>query len=44
MQNDKSKFKDEFKGRIYRFALEIIKFIDELPKEKTSILTLEGKR
>ncbi|MCK6468695.1 MAG: four helix bundle protein [Candidatus Brocadia sinica] len=36
MQNDKSKFKDEFKRRIYRFALEIIKFIDELPKEKTS--------
>ncbi|GAN34926.1 MAG: four helix bundle protein [Candidatus Brocadia sp. AMX2] len=36
MQNDKSKFKDEFKRRIYRFALEIIKFIDELLKEKTS--------
>ncbi len=36
MQNDKSKFKDEFKRRIYRYALEAIKFIDELPKEKTS--------
>ncbi|MBI3599629.1 MAG: four helix bundle protein [Nitrospinae bacterium] len=35
MQNDKSKFKDEFKRRIYKFALEIIKFIDELPNEKT---------
>ena len=35
MQNEKSKFKDEFKRRIYGFALEIIKFIDELPKEKT---------
>ncbi len=35
MQNDKSKFKDIFKKRIYRFALEIIKFADELPAEKT---------
>jgi len=35
MQNDKSKFKNEFKKRIYRFALEIIKFLDELPNEKT---------
>ncbi|OQZ04256.1 MAG: hypothetical protein B6D34_04590 [Candidatus Brocadia sp. UTAMX1] len=35
MQNDKSKFKDEFKRRIYRFALEIIRFIDELPKGNT---------
>ena len=35
MQNDKSKFKDEFKRRTYGFALEIIKFIDELPKDNT---------
>ncbi|MBI4743618.1 MAG: four helix bundle protein [Actinobacteria bacterium] len=35
MQNDKLKFKDEFKRRIYKFALEIIKLVDELPKEKT---------
>jgi len=35
MQNDKLKFKDEFKRRIYRFALEIIGFIDELMKDKT---------
>ncbi len=34
MQNDKSKFKDDFKRRVYRFALEIIKLIDELPKDK----------
>lgn len=34
MQNNKSKFKDDFKRRAYRFALEIIKFVDELPKEK----------
>ncbi len=35
MQNDKSKFKEEFKRRVYRFALEIIKILDVLPKEKT---------
>ncbi len=35
MQNDKSKYKDEFKRRIYRFALEIIRFLDELPKGNT---------
>ncbi len=35
MQNDRSKFKEEFKRRVYRFALEIIKFLDVLPKEKT---------
>jgi four helix bundle protein len=35
MQNDKSKFKNEFKHRIYRFALEVIKFVDALPKDKT---------
>ncbi len=35
MQNDKSKFKDEFKRRTYRFALEIIKFIDEFSNDNT---------
>lgn len=34
MQNDKAKFKDEFKSRIYRFALDAIKFIDVLPKDQ----------
>ena len=32
MQNDRSKFKEEFKGCVYRFALEIIAFVEELPK------------
>lgn len=36
MQNDKSNFKIEFKKRLYRFALELIKFIDELPKDNVS--------
>jgi len=35
MKNDKSKFKEEFKKRTYSFALEIIKFIDELPNDTT---------
>lgn len=34
MQNDKSKFKDEFKKRVYRFALEVIKPIDALSKSQ----------
>lgn len=36
MQNDKLKFKEEFKERVYSFALDIIKFIEQLPKEQTS--------
>ena len=36
MQNDKVKFKDEFKSRTYKFALDVIKFVDQLPVEQTS--------
>jgi four helix bundle protein len=36
MQNDKAKFKDEFKNRVYRFALDVIGFVDRLPVEQTS--------
>ncbi len=35
MQNDKSKFKNDFRKRTYSYALEIIKFIDILPDNKT---------
>ncbi|PIU61001.1 MAG: four helix bundle protein [Armatimonadetes bacterium CG07_land_8_20_14_0_80_40_9] len=35
MQNDKSKFKNEFRERTYRFALDVIEFIDTLPKDQT---------
>jgi four helix bundle protein len=35
MQNDRSKFKNEFNRRTYNFALEIIKFIDNLPKNNS---------
>lgn len=36
MQNDKSKFKKEFKDRIYRFILDLIKFLDGLPEDSCS--------
>jgi four helix bundle protein len=36
MQNDKLKFKDEFQARVYRFALDVIAFVDRLPVEQTS--------
>ncbi|MFA4818322.1 MAG: four helix bundle protein [Patescibacteria group bacterium] len=32
MENDKLKFKNEFKKRLYSFVLKLIKFIDSLPK------------
>ena len=36
MQNNRLKFKNEFKRRVYSFALDIINFVDQLPKEQTS--------
>jgi four helix bundle protein len=38
-QNPKSKetFKNEFKKRLYGFTLELIKFLDKLPKDNVSI-------
>ncbi len=36
MQNDKSKFKDEFKKRLYSFVLKLIEFIDGLPNDNVS--------
>jgi four helix bundle protein len=36
MQNDKSKFKMEFKKRLYGFVLRLVKFIDKLPKGSVS--------
>ncbi|MEW6556200.1 MAG: four helix bundle protein [Elusimicrobiota bacterium] len=35
MENDKAKFKKEFKERIYQYILKLIKFIDNLPKDRT---------
>jgi len=36
MENDKSKFKIEFKKRLYVFVLRLVKFIDKLPKNSVS--------
>ncbi|MCL4354554.1 four helix bundle protein [Patescibacteria group bacterium] len=33
MKNDKEKFKNEFKKRIYRFVLSIISYVDELNRK-----------
>ena len=42
MQNDNDKFKSEFKKRLYRWALRLIKFIDQLPKD--SVCGVLGKQ
>jgi len=36
MQNDKAKFKEEFKKRLYNFVLKLIGFLDKLPKDNVS--------
>jgi four helix bundle protein len=35
-QNEKLKFKEEFKSRVYTFALKVVSFIEQLPKEQSS--------
>jgi len=36
MRNERLKFKEEFRQRVYQFALDVIGFIERLPKEQTS--------
>ena len=36
MQNGRLKFKDEFNKRVYRFALDVIAFVERLPKGQVS--------
>jgi len=38
MQNDKLKFKENIERRVYRFALDIIEFIEQLPKGQASYI------
>ncbi len=38
MENDKLKFKKEFKKRLYTFVLKLIEFLDNLPKDNVSKL------
>jgi len=42
MENDKSKFKNDFKKRLYSWVLRLIKFIDKLPKD--SVCAVMGKQ
>jgi four helix bundle protein len=42
MENDKAKFKNEFKKRMYAWVLRLIKFIDKLPKD--SVCAVMGKQ
>lgn len=35
-KDDKSKFKKEFKKRLYNFVLRLIEFLDRLPKDNVS--------
>ncbi len=42
MENDKSKFKIDFKKRIYAWVLRLIKFIDKLPRD--SVCSVIGKQ
>lgn len=36
MQNDKAKFKKQFKKRLYDFTLRLIEFLDKLPNDNVS--------
>jgi len=36
MRNNRSKFKEEFRNRVYRFALDTIGFVEGLAKDQTS--------
>ena len=36
MENDKSKFKIDFKKRLYQWTLRLVKFISSLPKSATN--------
>lgn len=42
MENDSSKFKNEFKKRLYNWVLRLVKFIDKLPKD--SVSSVMGKQ
>ncbi|HEY4496040.1 MAG TPA: four helix bundle protein [Candidatus Paceibacterota bacterium] len=42
MENDKEKFKNEFKKRLYNWTLRLIKFIDSLSKD--AVCSVMGKQ
>jgi len=42
MENDREKFKNEFKKRLYGWVLRLVRFIDKLPKD--SVSNIMGKQ
>ena len=42
MKSDTANFKNEFKSRLYKWVLRLIKFIDKLPKD--SVCQVMGKQ
>lgn len=36
MKNDKEEFKKKFKGKIYRFTLKLVGFMDKLPQSSSA--------
>lgn len=45
MQNQKSKIKSELKGRAYKFSVNVIEFLDTLPKDvSTGVITKQVLR
>ena len=42
MENDSAKFKNEFKKRLYKWVLRLIKFINKLPRD--SVCQVMGKQ
>lgn len=41
MQNDREKFKNEFKDRLYKFVLRLIKFLSSLPRNPLTTVMID---
>lgn len=41
MQNDKEKFKNDFKKRLYLFTLKLINFLEKLPKDRITQILMD---
>lgn len=39
MENDRAKFKNEFKKRLYNWVLRLLRFIDTLPHDSVVVVT-----
>ena len=43
MENDRAKFKNEFKQRLYLFILKLIKFIDKLNRKDSTVRVISDQ-